>query len=137
MVLFYTSCRKGVSASKMHLVGHSLGAHLMVRSCPCVKWDFFQGRAGREFAYPSGPFLGRITGLDPAGPRWVAGAREALPDLAEVRRLSAFLLLFLPRTSCPSILPRLWMSFTQMEMKPLLPRHFRYERNQEYPHIIL
>jgi len=44
----------------MHLVGHSLGAHLM-------------GKAGRCFHEIQGQKIGRITGLDPAGLRFTSG----------------------------------------------------------------
>ena len=59
----------GVAGADLHLVGHSLGAHLM-------------GKAGRTFANLTGEQVGRITGLDPAGPRFVDGPVEsALPEL--------------------------------------------------------
>ena len=46
--------RLGVGGADIHLVGHSLGAHLM-------------GEAGRVYANVTGQRVGRITGLDPAG----------------------------------------------------------------------
>jgi len=50
--------KEGLLDNNIHLVGHSLGAHLM-------------GKAGRVFEGQTGLPLMRITGLDPAGPRWV------------------------------------------------------------------
>ena len=50
----------GFKASDIHLLGHSLGAHLV-------------GKAGRVYKALTGQPLARITGLDPAGPLWVAG----------------------------------------------------------------
>lgn len=47
--------RKGLDPNKIHLVGHSLGSHLV-------------GKAGREFKKETGKKVGRVTGLDPAGP---------------------------------------------------------------------
>ena len=44
----------------VHLVGHSLGAHLM-------------GNAGRTFAKASGRKVDRVTALDPAGPGFIEG----------------------------------------------------------------
>ena len=52
----------------IHLAGHSLGAHLV-------------GKAGRVFAALAGATIGRITGLDTAGPRWVDGCDPAIPVL--------------------------------------------------------
>ena len=55
------------------MVGHSLGAHLM-------------GKAGRTFTnqLPSHPLIGRVTGMDPAGPRFFDGPiLSAIPELAE------------------------------------------------------
>jgi len=53
----------------LHLVGHSLGAHAM-------------GKAGRVFNGQHGSLVMRITGLDPAGPRWFPGVvLDAYPDL--------------------------------------------------------
>jgi len=49
---------KGLDPNKIHLVGHSLGSHLV-------------GKAGREFKKETGKKVGRVTGLDPAGPLWV------------------------------------------------------------------
>lgn len=53
---------KGLDPNKIHLVGHSLGAHLV-------------GKAGREFTKKTrGQKVGRVTGLDPAGPGWVGNS---------------------------------------------------------------
>merc|ERR1712168_1619467 len=52
-----------------HLVGHSLGSHVV-------------GKAGRVFKRESGKSMQRITGLDPAGPRFVAG--PLLPAITEL-----------------------------------------------------
>ena len=49
-----------VEARDIHLLGHSLGAHLV-------------GKAGRVYQALTGQPLARITGLDPAGPLWAAG----------------------------------------------------------------
>ena len=61
-----------VRPGDIHLAGHSLGAHLV-------------GKAGRVFAALAGAgqdaTIGRITGLDPAGPRWVDGCMPAIPVL--------------------------------------------------------
>ncbi|KAI4461544.1 lipase [Holotrichia oblita] len=46
---------RGISLSNVHLVGHSLGAHL-------------SGFTGKNIQQQSGLTVGRITGLDPAGP---------------------------------------------------------------------
>lgn len=55
--------------NRIHLVGHSLGAHVM-------------GKAGRVFTGQYGTQVVRITGLDPAGPRWFPGMiLDAYPDL--------------------------------------------------------
>jgi len=53
----------GLDPDKIHLVGHSLGAHLV-------------GKAGREFRKETKRKgkemqVGHVTGLDPAGPGWV------------------------------------------------------------------
>jgi len=59
-----------VTGSNIHLVGHSLGAHLV-------------GKAGRTFTKETSEKIGRITGLDPAGPRFVDGPLvSAIPELA-------------------------------------------------------
>jgi len=56
-----------------HLVGHSLGAHVV-------------GKAGRVFKRESNKAMQRITGLDPAGPRFVDGPiLNAIPELNENR----------------------------------------------------
>ena len=66
--------RLQVRPGDIHLAGHSLGAHLV-------------GKAGRVFAALAGAgqdaTIGRITGLDPAGPRWVDGCMPAIPVLHE------------------------------------------------------
>ncbi|XP_061386581.1 vitellogenin-1-like [Musca vetustissima] len=46
---------KKIPAKKIHLIGHSLGAHIA-------------GKAGRHFQKLTGQTLARITGLDPANP---------------------------------------------------------------------
>jgi len=57
------------SLGPIHLVGHSLGAHLV-------------GKIGRTFKSVTGNLVERITGLDPAGPRFVDGwFYSALPEL--------------------------------------------------------
>merc|ERR1712121_97489 len=53
----------------MHLVGHSLGAHLV-------------GHAGKVFKDTAKRSLGRVTGLDPAGPRFESG-----PILSYIKEL--------------------------------------------------
>jgi len=56
-----------------HLVGHSLGAHVV-------------GKAGRVFKRETKKDMQRITGLDPAGPRFVDGPiLYAIPELYENR----------------------------------------------------
>ncbi|RVE53468.1 hypothetical protein evm_001838 [Chilo suppressalis] len=46
---------EGLPASSIHIVGHSLGAHI-------------SGFTGKQFQKLTGQRVGRITGLDPAGP---------------------------------------------------------------------
>jgi len=46
--------------SQLHVAGHSLGAHLL-------------GKAGRTYTKWTDGKIDRLTGLDPAGPRWVPG----------------------------------------------------------------
>ena len=59
----------GLPGAQFHLVGHSLGAHLV-------------GKAGRIFRTFRSEPVGRVSGLDPAGPRFVDGPIEwALPEL--------------------------------------------------------
>jgi len=63
------STRWNVNADNIHLLGHSLGSHLV-------------GKAGRTFFDETGKKVGRITGLDPAGPRFWTGRRQpAIPEL--------------------------------------------------------
>jgi len=62
-----------IPGENFHLAGHSLGSHLM-------------GKAGRNFTYAqqNSDLVGRITGLDPAGPRFVDGPYvDAIPELAD------------------------------------------------------
>ena len=49
-----------LGGAQYHLAGHSLGAHLV-------------GKAGRIYNEITGEKVDRITGLDPAGPRFVDG----------------------------------------------------------------
>jgi len=73
MCLAGLSNQFGISGSQIQLAGHSLGSHVM-------------GKAGRTFQLNqnSGELVGRLTGLDPAGPRFVDGPwLEAIPELAE------------------------------------------------------
>jgi len=50
--------KTGLEVSKVHLIGHSLGAHVV-------------GMMGRTFTSISGKQVARVTGLDPAGPLFV------------------------------------------------------------------
>ena len=60
---------KGLDPALLHLTGHSLGAHLM-------------GKAARTFRELNGETIGRISGLDPAGPRFIDGpVMAAIPEL--------------------------------------------------------
>jgi len=71
LCLAQLSSSYGMPGDMFHLVGHSLGAHAV-------------GKAGRIFqsSHPSDAMVGRITGLDPAGPRFVAGPiLPAIPEL--------------------------------------------------------
>jgi len=62
-----------IKAANLHLLGHSLGAHIM-------------GRAGRVYAATAGQSVGRITGLDPAGPGFVDSPNmPAIPTLNSQR----------------------------------------------------
>jgi len=70
---FVGKCLAGLSKEHglgpIHLVGHSLGAHLV-------------GKIGRSFKAATGKLVDRVTGLDPAGPRFVDGWwHYALPEL--------------------------------------------------------
>ncbi|XP_053684141.1 vitellogenin-1-like [Sabethes cyaneus] len=56
-----------VQSSSIHLIGHSLGAHIV-------------GTAGRQFQYKTGRSVPRITGLDPANPCFNEG--EALSGIS-------------------------------------------------------
>lgn len=53
--------KTGLDSSKVHLIGHSLGAHVV-------------GMMGRTFTSISGKQVARVTGLDPAGPLFVRDA---------------------------------------------------------------
>jgi len=67
----------GMPAVNIHLLGHSLGGHVV-------------GKAGMTYqaAHSNGAKIGRITGLDPAGPRYVDGPiMSAIPEIHE-RRIS-------------------------------------------------
>ncbi|KAL0821160.1 hypothetical protein ABMA28_005779 [Loxostege sticticalis] len=61
--LEYLSALTGAPYSSMHLIGHSLGAHIA-------------GNAGREL----GGQAARITGLDPAGPLWNFNSNRLKPS---------------------------------------------------------
>jgi len=62
-----------LGSSNFHLAGHSLGAHLV-------------GKAGRVYKEITGQSIQRISGLDPAGPRFVDGPiMSAIPELHENR----------------------------------------------------
>jgi hypothetical protein len=78
----------GLAPGGLHLVGHSLGAHLMV---PARRGDLptdsAQGKAARVLHEGTGQRVARISGLDPAGPRFVDGLfMSAIPELAQVGR---------------------------------------------------
>ena len=63
----------GISGDQFHLLGHSLGAHLV-------------GNAGKVFEEKTGQKMARITALDPAGPRfWNGPALYALEELENNR----------------------------------------------------
>jgi len=67
------SVQQNIKGENIHIVGHSLGSHLM-------------GKVGRMFTanHPNSELVGRLTGLDPAGPRFVDGPYvSAIPELAE------------------------------------------------------
>jgi len=67
------SYKYDMKGETFHLVGHSLGSHVM-------------GTAGRTFAsnHKNSERIGRITGLDPAGPRFVDGEwLSAIPELGD------------------------------------------------------
>jgi len=62
-----------IKGENFHLAGHSLGSHVM-------------GTAGRTFTskQKDSELVGRISGLDPAGPRFVDGPYvDKIPELAE------------------------------------------------------
>merc|ERR1712066_517575 len=67
------SVQQNIKGENIHIVGHSLGSHLM-------------GKVGRVFTakHPNSELVGRLTGLDPVGPRFVDGPYvDAIPELAE------------------------------------------------------
>jgi len=73
MCLSGLSNRLSIPGANFHFAGHSLGSHVM-------------GKAGRTFAanQQNSELVGRISGLDPAGPRFVDGPYvDAIPELAE------------------------------------------------------
>ncbi|KAI4461555.1 lipase [Holotrichia oblita] len=57
------STSRGIPASRVHFIGHSLGAHL-------------SGFTGKNLLQQTGQRLGRITGLDPAGPSFSGAANS-------------------------------------------------------------
>jgi hypothetical protein len=65
--------RQSSNGINIHVVGHSLGAHLV-------------GVVGRTFEKAAGKKLARVTGLDPAGPSFIDGPLiEAVPELMKAR----------------------------------------------------
>ncbi|KAJ8710418.1 hypothetical protein PYW07_009784 [Mythimna separata] len=63
----------GLEPPKIHLIGHSLGSHI-------------SGSAGKEFLKRTGHKVGRISGLDPAGPCF----SDVAPALRLTRNDAAF-----------------------------------------------
>merc|ERR1712025_712610 len=73
MCLSGLSNRFSIPGANFNFAGHSLGSHVM-------------GKAGRTFTanQQNSDLVGRISGLDPAGPRFVDGPYvDAIPELAE------------------------------------------------------
>merc|ERR1719319_96024 len=67
----------GLAPGRVHLVGHSLGGHLV-------------GVAGREVEWLTGARLARVTGLAPAGPHWVGPKySHTFPGVERLSRESA------------------------------------------------
>jgi len=88
----------------LHMAGHSLGAHLL-------------GKAARTLtSWTSGEMVDRLTGLDPAGPRWTEGLFcQPIPYLLENRlRQGSALFMDIIHTNGgtkPSVAGTLWPSF--------------------------
>merc|ERR1719188_1780611 len=73
MCLSGLSNRFSIPGENFNFAGHSLGSHVM-------------GKAGRTFTanQQNSELVGRISGLDPAGPRFVDGPYvDSIPELAE------------------------------------------------------